>query len=168
MPRANSIIMGNLFLKNLEKIILIYVYKGGDDQALNELMNVIRDFCSNLIFSFNLVWYFNLDGALYLALIVEEGSDEPSNVQTSIAKKYEQFTATLVNNNYVLSGEEAQRLGYFINFDGSYFTPYNDNEQRSNLDNNTVIDPHYYSPDKKFDLNNDYKNEYNADNKVPY
>ena len=55
MPRASSIIMGNLFLKNLEKIILIYVYKSGDDQALNELMNDIRDFCSNRIFL--VIWF---------------------------------------------------------------------------------------------------------------
>jgi hypothetical protein len=107
MPRADPTRLKNLEMDNYEKIILVYLYRDGYDDDLNNLIGDLKKFCS---------------GALYLIILREDGTTGPRNVNYMAPRKYSIFTVRRdqYSDEYTVDKDERRKLGDFIRLETVY------------------------------------------------
>jgi len=110
MPRADPTRLKNLEMDNYEKIILIYLYRDGSDEDLNNLTNDLKKYCN---------------GALYLILLKEEGTQGPRNVNYMAPRKYSIFSVRRdqYSDDYTVDKDERRKLADFIRVETVYTGP---------------------------------------------
>jgi len=91
----------------MKKIVLVYIYKDGDDDNLNNLITELKKYCG---------------GALYLILLKEEGTYGPRNVNYMTPRKYSIFTVKKdgYSDEYTVDNDERRKLGDFIRVETVY------------------------------------------------